>query len=189
MARRGPAHDEPDGAIVRRVVAGDVDAFELLVDRHVQRVRRLVARSVPRAAVHEVAHDAFVGAYLSLASYVETHPFEHWLTRIALRTCADYWRTRGRDARADGSAERAAERGADAPPPEDDRELCEWALGRLEREDREVLTLVYFEALSVKECAEVLAWSESKVKVRAHRARARLRQILRRILPERGGRA
>lgn len=184
MGRR-PAHDEPDGSIVRRVLAGDVDAFELLVDRHAPRVRRLVARNVPRAAGPEVAHDAFVAAYLSLSAYAETHPFEHWLTRITLRSCADYWRGRGREGRSERSAEPAAEAVRTASTAEDDRELCEWALAQLERDDREVLTLVYFEALSVKECAQVLSWSEPKVKVRAHRARARLRRILRRILPER----
>jgi RNA polymerase sigma-70 factor (ECF subfamily) len=184
MERHGAAREESDGAMVRRVVAGDVDAFELLVDRHAPRVRRLVARGVPRAAADEVAHNAFVAAYLSLASYVETHPFEHWLVRIALRACSDYWRARGRDERAGGTAELADAAAAPAPA-DDDRELCEWALARLAREDREVLMLVYFEELSVKECAEVLSWSESKVKVRAHRARARLRRILRRALPER----
>jgi RNA polymerase sigma-70 factor, ECF subfamily len=186
--RRGVAHEEPDGSIVRRVVAGDVDAFELLVDRHAPRVRRLVARNVPRAAASEVAHDALVSAYLSLSSYVETHPFEHWLARVALRSCADYWRARGRPTGGEDSMELEAAIGVDVPPAEDDRELCEWALGQLEREDREVLTLLYFEALNVKECAGVLSWSESNVKVRAHRARARLRQMLRRVLSDREGR-
>ena len=44
--------------------------------------------------------------------------------------------------------------------------------------DRHVLVLVYFEELNVKECADLLGWSASRVKVRAHRARARLREIL-----------
>ncbi len=189
MGPCGAARDEPDGVIVRRVVAGEVDAFELLVDRHAARVRRLVACSVPRGEVPEVAHDAFVAAYLSLSSYVETRPFEHWLVRIALRSCAEYWRARGRGARSAPAPALDAEEPAVPAPAGDDRELCEWALGRLAREDREVLTLVYFEALSVKECAEVLSWSESKVKVRAHRARARLRGILEQLLPERGRQA
>src|SRR5262245_59861147 len=183
MGRRGVARDEPDASIARRVVAGDVDAFEVLVDRHAQRVRRLVARNVPRSGVSEVAHDAFVAAYLSLASYVPTHPFEHWLARVTLRSCADYWRARGRDALTSGTVELEPEAGP-AGPPAEDRELCEWVLGHLEREDREVLTLVYFEELSMKECAEVLSWSESKVKVRAHRARLRLRRLLGRFLAE-----
>lgn len=185
MRRRGAADHESDEALVRRVVAGDEGAFEPLVDRHAPRVRRLVARNVPRSAVPEVAHDAFVAAYLSLGTYVATRPFEHWLARIALRTCADFWRARARGSRVAGTDDLDASIPARAIPHDDDRELCEWALAQLEREDREVLTLVYFEALDVKECAAVLSWSESKVKVRAHRARVRLRRILRDVLAER----
>ena len=67
----GPSgNGEPDDAIVRRVVAGEVDAFELLVARH-----------VPAAAVAEVAQDAFVTAYVSLSNYAPTHPFARWRRR------------------------------------------------------------------------------------------------------------
>lgn len=177
--------DAPDAAIVRRVVAGDADAFALLLDRHAERVRRLVARNVPRAAVREVAHDAFVSAYLSLGTYAPTHPFEHWLVRVALRACAEYWRARGRGASSVDAATAGLRHDDLAPLRADDRELCEWALARLAREDREVLTLVYFEELDVKECAKLLGWSASKVKVRAHRARVRLRRWLEDVLTRR----
>lgn len=189
MESQGAECHASDGAIVRRVVAGDVDAFEGLVDRHGPRVRRLVARNVPRSAVDEVAHDAFVAAYLALGSYVESHPFGHWLARIALRSCADHWRAHGRNARLAGTGELDGASIAAAPDLDgDDRELCEWALGQLGREDREVLTLVYFEGFSMKECAQVLSWSESNVKVRAHRARANLRRILGRLRIDGDGR-
>lgn len=187
--RRAPDTDPPDEAIVRRVVRGDVDAYEEIVRRHTSRVRRVVARNVPAFAVAEVAQDAFVSAYLSLPSYEPTAPFERWLVRIALRSCADHWRAcggppcreaRGREAR---DEDIAAE-----PPRGDDRELLEWALAQLDDGDRAVVTLVYFEGATVRECADALSWGTSKVKVRAHRARARLREILRSVLPEREGR-
>lgn len=182
MEGRGVAQDESDASIVRRVVAGDVEAFELLVDRHASRVRRLVARNVPRSAVPEVAHDAFVAAYLSLGSYAPTHPFEHWLVRVALRCCAEHWRARARVDPEDASGAGDLAAAARVPDATDDRELCEWALGRLERENREVVALAYFEELGVKECASVLGWSDSKVKVRLHRARLRLRELMRNVL-------
>ncbi len=164
-----------DETIVRQVVAGRVESFEVLVARHRKRVGRIVARQVPRAVVPEVAQDVFVAAYMALASFEPTRPFEHWLVRIAFRRCADYWREQGRVAH--------VEIDADAPDnapiaPADDRELIDWALSRVSVEDRQVLALVYFEELSAKECAEVLSWSESKVKVRAHRARIKLRELL-----------
>jgi RNA polymerase sigma-70 factor (ECF subfamily) len=188
MGRRYAAEEESDGAIVRRVLAGDVDAFELLVDRHAPRVLRIVSRSVPKGAASEVAHEAFVAAYLSLYSYVDRSAFGAWLARIALRACADFWRARGRETTSDESSELDIVDREPESPSADDRELLDWALAQLGAEDREVLSLVYFEGFSVKECAEVLSWGESKVKVRAHRARARLRTILGAVVPEREGR-
>ncbi len=183
MRSREPSND--DEAVIRRVLDGDVDAFETLVDRYTGHVLRVVARNVPRARGAEVAHEVFVAAYVSLAGYAATHPFEHWLTRIALRCCSDFWRREYRERDRSGEALPEDELPpAEAGEPLDDRELLEWALGGLELEDRQVLTLVYFEGLSVKESAQLLEWTESKVKVRAHRARGRLRERIERALPE-----
>ncbi|MBI5435465.1 MAG: RNA polymerase sigma factor [Planctomycetes bacterium] len=177
MAQRANREPLDDAAVVARVLNGDVDAFELLVERHSASVRAIVAHHVSRFAAADVANDAFVSAFLALGSYAPTHAFERWLARITLRTCADFWRRRRTTAR--GSADGLEELVAPPPPNADDRELCDWALAHLTIEDRQVLTLTYFESRSVSECAELLSWSESKVKVRAHRARARLRRILR----------
>lgn len=182
MQSRPPAERQAsDAELARRVTAGETDLFALLVERHGPRVRRLVARNVPCDVADEVAHDAMVTAYLSLASWRPTHPLERWLTRIALRACVDHWRARGTPRPSVDADLTAIEH-----PQGDDRELLEWALAHLEPEDRQVLALVYFEQLDTRECAEVLGWSRSKVKVRAHRARARLREILQRALPELG---
>src|SRR2546430_14107767 len=62
------------------------------------------------------------------------------------------------------------------------RDLAVKLLARLSAEDRLVLTLLDVEGFSVAEIAEMTSWSVSKVKVRAHRARAHLRRVLRRYL-------
>ena len=82
----------PDDALIRRVVAGEADLFEQLIVRHKSHVSRIVAGHVPRDMVEEVAHDVFVRAYLSLATYSFRQPFPHWLATIAVRTCYDVWR-------------------------------------------------------------------------------------------------
>ncbi len=179
-----PFTDPADDAAVARVRAGDVNAFELLIERHTEHVLRIVARNVPRAVVPEIAHESFVAAYTSLASYRPTRPFEHWLTRITLRTCSDYWR---REYKARDRSALDVEEFPPATTPNEqdgDRELLEWALDRLDLENRQVITLVYFEDLSVKEAAAVLGWTQSKVKVRSFRARQHLRQLLERARPE-----
>ena len=56
--------------------------------------------------------------------------------------------------------------------------LLQWALARLSPENRMVVTLVHLEGYSIREAAELLGWSMVNVKVRAHRARRQLRDIL-----------
>ena len=170
-SRKAPA----DGAVIRNVLSGEVDAFEILIQRYENHVFRIVSRHVPSERAAEVAHDAFVKAYLSLRNYRAICPFDHWLARIAVRCCHDYWRALHR-------------RREPVPQPKgcpmdgerrfDLRDMLEWALDHLNADDRMVLTLVYFEEFSVKECAETLRWSESKVKVRALRARRKLKELL-----------
>ncbi len=194
-------HEEvTDEAIVQRVQAGDTGAYETLIERHRESVFRIVARHVPRDRVAEVAHETFVSAYLSLAGFQPTHPFEHWLARIARRCCCDFWREREREREhteepdaAEDKRPRAAARAIDPragreAEQREARELLEWALARLPLDDRLVLALVYFDELSVKECALVLDWGESKVKVRALRARERLRRLLAGLAAEDGKR-
>jgi RNA polymerase sigma-70 factor (ECF subfamily) len=62
------------------------------------------------------------------------------------------------------------------------RDLAGKLLSRLSPEDRLVLVMMDVEGLTVSEIAEINRWSISKVKVRAHRARVRLRRVLARFL-------
>jgi RNA polymerase sigma factor (sigma-70 family) len=81
-----------DEEIIRRVIAGEVDDFEYLMERHEAAVFRIVGRRVPRADLEEVAHDAFVRAYVSLPGFRGKGDFGAWLMKIAVRACYDYWR-------------------------------------------------------------------------------------------------
>src|SRR5205085_8070007 len=90
---QGPADD----AIIRRVIAGEVDLFEELILRYQQQVGRIVAGHVRREMVEEVSHEVFVRAYTSLRTYAFRTPFPHWLSRIAVRTCYDAWRASARN--------------------------------------------------------------------------------------------
>jgi len=60
------------------------------------------------------------------------------------------------------------------------RELLKWALSRLKEDERIIITLLELEGYSVREISSLTGWSESNVKVRAHRAR----QVLKRVLEE-----
>jgi RNA polymerase sigma-70 factor (ECF subfamily) len=178
MPDGGPSDEE----IVVRVVAGDVDLYEVLVNRHRDAIFQLLARRLPAAEVPVVAHEVFVSAWESLPRFEPRAPFERWLTRLALRRCHDHWRRVYADARRHDSFDEAACDPADASQSRaarrlEDAELLQVLLGRLSPQDRAVLTLLHLDERPVAEIAEILDWTPDQVKTRAHRARRRLREL------------
>ena len=133
-----------------------------------------------RGACEELTHEVFVEAHRSLRSYRGRSPWLHWLRRIATRVGYRYWKTRARR-RAETSLPPEAWRrlaqpdGADAAAA---AETVHAVLAQLAPRDRLVLTLMYLEGCSVAEIAEWCGWTQTMVKVQAHRARNRLRTLL-----------
>ncbi len=184
--------ERSDLKIISEVLDGDTNRFEVLIDRHREHVFRIVGRRVPREDVEEIAHDVFVRAWSSLPSYRGESPFQYWLSKIAVRTCHDYWRRRYRSKEAPMSS--LGEDHADwlestmAGEPENSfnsaesrmlaRDVMMRALEQLSPADRAVIELVHLEERPVKEAADLLGWSTANVKVRAHRSRKKLKKIL-----------
>ena len=192
-------HEYSDADVIREILGGDVDAFEVLINRHQDYVCGIVTKKVPRDRVEEVAHETFVRAYRSLKTFRAKTPFKHWLARIAVRSCYDFWRDHYRrretpisSIREDGWKEiqaLLADGSADASDGHArNREalrVLRWAMKGLSAEDRMILTLVHLEEYSTAEAAKLLRWSVPKVKIRAYRARKRLRKALADAIPER----
>jgi len=178
------SHDAwTDERLVRVALSGDDEAFALLVHRHKRKVFTIAgrfARSGPE--VEDISQEIFIKAYRGLAQFRGEAPFEHWLSRIAVRTCYDTLRKRRKEER-DVPLEMVTER-MDANDPEDGfsperaREILDSALVRLKPEERLVVTLLELEEKTVREVAGLTGWSEGNVKVRAHRARKALKNIL-----------
>lgn len=179
-----------DSQIIAQVLDGRVNAFEELIVRHQDQVTAIVAGKIPFEQVAEVAHDVFVRAFKSLRSFRGDSPFQHWISSIAVRTCRDFWRGRYRNQETPVSAlsEEAqawlesvgsvdGERPSQAESFET-KELLDWAMGQLKPDDRMVLTLTYLEDRSVGETAGLMGISQANVKIRAMRARGKLRKII-----------
>jgi len=181
---------------VAAIAAGDETAFEQLFERYRRHIARVAGRFfAQREQMEEIIQDSFTKAYFALGSYHGTHAasFKAWLTQIAVNSCYDQLRrTRRRpeqsiDINDNESHQFATQLGAldaasDVERTAVSRDLAEKLLARLRPDDRMVLTLLDVEGFSVAEIAEMTNWSVSKVKVRAHRARAHLRKVLRRLL-------
>jgi len=195
VAGMSPAFDiSDDAAIIHDILMGRVNSFELLLDRYQDHVSKIVRSHVPWDDAPEVAHETFVRAFQSLGGFRGIRPFKHWLAKIAVRCCHDFWRSYYQKERqvgglpddcqawvdevlADRSPEEATER-------MEARDLLQWALGQLSPDDRMVLTLTYLNEYSGTEAADLLGWSLARVKIQSYRARRKLRTILAKILPQ-----
>jgi len=183
---------DEDLAAIKKILGGNVDAFELLLRKYSPKVFVMVGHKVPVEDVDVVAQDVFVSAFRSLRTYEARQPFENWLSRIVRRRCCDYWRDNERHNRitVDGMSDRhrqwvdyvVSEMAQDTLERECKKkeavDIVHLALGHLNAEDKALIESVYFEDVSLKEVAVTFGWSVVGAKVRAHRARKKLRVIV-----------
>lgn len=170
--------DQPD---IQASLAGDEKAFARLVERYEQQVAGLMWRFTrDRGQLAELVQDVFVEVYFSLPRYRGRAPLLHWIRKIATRVGYRFWKAR--DQRRDVASihdydlpSRPAE--ASELAPADAAELLDRLLGKLAPPERLVLTLQYLEGLSAEEIAGRMGWTKAMVKMRAYRARKKLRQI------------
>jgi RNA polymerase sigma factor (sigma-70 family) len=167
------------------------------VRRYSPRVFRIAGKFFrQRALVEDAAQEAFLKVYTQLSSYQGRGSFEGWLTRLTANQCINMLRSAKRrpefpvsDLTEDEARWLETHSTSVFPAPHQSIErslvasdLAEKVLGQLAPDDRFVLISIDGDHLPVKEVAEMIGWSESKVKVRAFRARRRLRQTVDKLL-------
>lgn len=162
---------------------GDHDAFRRLVERYQTTIGTQMRRfSRDQRVLEELVHDVFVEAFVSLRSFRGKSPFQHWLRKIAVRVGYRHWKMEARDKRrADEMREKADLIANFIAPPTDAIEAMDQlhsVFSKLSPRDRLVLTLLYWDGQSVAEAAKLAGWTQSLVKVQAHRARKRLKKLL-----------
>ncbi len=174
--------DGGDGALVRRVLAGDEDAFAGLVARHRERgIRFAMAMLGDAADAEETLQDAFVRAYRALPGCREPDRFGAWFLRILVNRCRTRGARRRREAmfvRDEGVLERVAapEGGAG-----EWREEIERALAQLDPLQREAFLLKHVEGLEYEEMVPLTGARVPALKMRVKRACDRLRVLLREV--------
>ena len=146
-----------------------------------------------RSLVEEAAQEVFLKAYTQLGSFEGRGSLEGWLTRIATNTCLNMLRGSKRrpemtvsdlteeedqwlEHQMSDSAQKSVENSVVAA------DLADRLLSVLSPEDQQALLMIDGEQASIKEVAEATGWSESKVKVRAFRARKKIREAMERLL-------
>jgi RNA polymerase sigma-70 factor, ECF subfamily len=177
------ASDISDDSLISAIRTGNDAAFAQLVGKYKRRVFGLAARFArDNDDLDDICQNVFIKVYEHLPSFRNDAPFEHWLTRVAVRTCHDALRSRRHEKNNVRLEDRAFEIQDNAEKARDEarqaRETLKFALSLLSPNERLVITLMELEGLTVKETAALTDWSEANVKVRAHRARQALKRIL-----------
>jgi len=177
---------------LERVAGRDQAAARELVERCHPLVLRIVRAHLPRShTADDLAQEVYLKMFTRLDRYSPRDgiPFEHWLSRLAVRTCLDVLKAERRRPRLEQPRVTPGERDwieslrSDREPPLEDalaaRQAAERLLGELAAPDRLVLTLVDLEGYGTAEVAALTGWSRAGVKVRTFRARRRLRAAAR----------
>ena len=187
--------ERTEAELIAAVLQGDAASFEPLVQKYSPRIFATARRYARRESeVEDIVQEIWLKAFQKLKSYRGEAPFEHWLMRLAVRTCYDFLRRHQRNRETafseltepeDDWLERFAQ-DPDAAAEDADaaRALVERLLAQLSPQARLIITLLEIEDRSVKEIAKLTGWSVPLVKVRAFRARAEMRKLLARIVKE-----
>lgn len=171
-----------DGAIVRAVLAGDVERYAVLVARYRDRYARYAARMLGSGdAAEDAVQDALIRAFDHLADCREPDKFAGWLFLILRNRCFAERRRRTREGRpleAGDAAIPAADRPDGTLEQAEQRRALERALLKLTPEQREVFVLKHVEGLAYEEIAQRTGATVASLKMRMHRAYDRLRELL-----------
>lgn len=183
-------------ACLRQVRAGDETAARQLIVHLTPLVTKIVRSHLPRRTSEEDLMQAvFIKVFTRLDQFRGEVPLEHWVSRVAVNTCLNEIsrekvrpELRHADLSEDEEAvlQNLAANTADLPAEQNvaSRELVEKMLAKLNPEDRLVITLLHLEGRSVEEVRATTGWSTPLVKVRAFRARLKMKKHLEQLMKE-----
>lgn len=186
-----PDESFDEQACLQRIAAGEEDAARELLRHFHPFVLRLVRSHLPRKMSEEdLTQMIFIKIFQNLETYAGKMPLEHWISRIAVNTCFNElraekrrpeWRLSDFDEQASAAIEQIARTETDLASPDDARmatELLNHMLSQLSPNDRLLITLLHLEERSVQEIHQLTGWSRAAIKVRAFRARAKMKKML-----------
>jgi RNA polymerase sigma-70 factor (ECF subfamily) len=169
---------------IDRVKNGDKEAFAWLVDQHRDMIYTVCLRMLgSEADAEEAAQDVFVKAYRSLQSFQGKSKFSTWLYRIAYNQCISVIRKKVKMIDLVGDVPESEESegeisGLDVLSAQERSNYLQQALDALGETDSVVVTLFYYEELSLEEIAEITGLSNSNIRIKLHRSRKKMYQVI-----------
>ena len=141
-----------------------------------------------RSAEEDMAQEIFVRFFEKLGSYDGRAPLRHWVSRLAVNVCIDALRAEARrpelrwadlsEPEAEALSATMADTVATAPDAAAASDLTAKLLDTLEPKDRLIVQMLDLEGRSVRDVQQLTGWSESAIKIRAFRARRKLRKTM-----------
>ena len=170
---------------IDQVLGGNANAFTRIVERHKDRAFNLALRiCCNREEAEEITQDSFLKAYRALNSFKRKSSFSTWLYRIVYNTAISYARIRKKeilsleefpadatDFIGTGISEEEAE-------AEFRKSLVDFAFQKISEEERSLVTMFYYEDMSIEEISDITAISKPNVKVKLFRARQKMHQVI-----------
>jgi RNA polymerase sigma factor (sigma-70 family) len=176
---------------IEAVRKGNVAAFSFLVERYQNMVYSLALKLLKNTEdAEEMAQDTFIKAFQKLNLYEGKSKFSTWLYSITYNGCISELRKRRiqfsslEDHRFSDHDEMKMHDYFSETKKEDQERYLNLALGKLPEDDQVLVTLYYYESQSMDEISIITGFTVSNIKVKIHRARKRMYEILHEMLHE-----
>jgi RNA polymerase sigma-70 factor (ECF subfamily) len=169
---------------IERVKGGDREAFGPLVDAYKDMVYTLCLRMLTSEAdAEEAAQDVFVKAFRSIGSFQAKSKFSTWLYRIAYNQCISVIRKKVKmidmvDEIPEGQPDEGEISGLENISANERKKYLKLAIDALAETDALVVTLFYFDELSLAEIAGITGLSSSNIRIKLHRSRKLMYQVI-----------
>jgi len=180
--------DSADIKYIEQILAGKIEAFGYLVDKYKNRTYNLAFRiCCNHEEAEEAAQDAFLKAYRSLKGFEMKSSFATWLYRIVFNTAISYVRNKKKRMLSleDFPVDATDFTGTDISEEEAVKEyrnaLMNFALQKINEEERGLISLYYYEEMSTGEISDFTGISKSNIKVKLFRARQKMLDIIEKV--------
>jgi RNA polymerase sigma-70 factor, ECF subfamily len=169
---------------INRIKAGDKEAFSLVVDKYRDMVYTICLRMLTvEADAADAAQEVFVKVYRSIAGFQEKSKFSTWIYRITYNHCISVIRKKVKvidlvSELPDGDMNEGDVSGLDLINAEERKHYLRMAIEALPETDAVVVTLFYYDELTLDEIGEVTGLSSGNIRIKLHRSRKKMYQVL-----------
>jgi RNA polymerase sigma factor (sigma-70 family) len=177
-----------DIAYIEQVLAGKINAYSYIVDRHKDKAYNLAFRICGNhEEAEEIAQDSFLKAYRALKGFKMNSSFATWLYRIVYNTAISHVRIKKKGILSleDFPVDATDFIGTNTSEEEAEKEyrssLINFALQKISEEERGLISLFYYEEMSTDEISDVTGISKSNIKVKLFRARQKMSEIIEKV--------